>query len=222
MAQEQIVRILLIEEVTHDVKRFIVEKPEGFTFIPGHSCLISINTQELRDEKREFSFTSTNEDLALEFHIKRYDEHDGITKKMHLLKPGDELIIADVFGTVRYKGSPGVWIAAGAGLTPFLGIFRQLKKEGRLSGNKLIYSNKLHKDIINEQELIQLFEKDLVLVLTREKKESYQYGRISQELIKKHIKDFSCDFYICGPDQFVSDIKKILSGLKANADVLSF
>ena len=47
---------------------------------------------------------------------------NGISK----LKPGDDLIIRDVWGAISYKGE-GVFIAGGAGVTPFISIFRDLK-----------------------------------------------------------------------------------------------
>ena len=36
------VKILKVEPVTHDVRRFTVEKPEGFRFEPGQATLVSI------------------------------------------------------------------------------------------------------------------------------------------------------------------------------------
>jgi predicted ferric reductase len=44
------------------------------------------------------------------------------------LKHGDELIIRDVWGAIEYKGE-GVFIAGGAGVTPFIAILRQLQAD---------------------------------------------------------------------------------------------
>lgn len=41
--EEHIVKILNIDKVTHNVKRFQVEKPEGYTFNPGQATEVSIN-----------------------------------------------------------------------------------------------------------------------------------------------------------------------------------
>ncbi len=43
---EKVVKIKSIGQVTHDVKQFIVEKPEGYEFTPGHATEISINQEE--------------------------------------------------------------------------------------------------------------------------------------------------------------------------------
>src|SRR3989344_6881156 len=109
---EHKLKILEIEFVTHDVKRFIVEKPKGFSFIPGQYTMIEMNGFE---KKKPFTITSLNEDLVLEFMIKIYEERDGFTKKLDSLKPGDEITIEDASGKLNYKGH-GLFIAAGTGI----------------------------------------------------------------------------------------------------------
>ena len=121
------VRILMTEFVTHDVKRFIVERPEGYDFLPGQATEMSINIPGYEEEKRPFTFTSLTEDLVLEFTIKGYPR-DGVTQKLHELHPGNELIRRDVWGTIDFK-HPGVFIAGGAGITPFIAILRRLRAE---------------------------------------------------------------------------------------------
>ena len=111
------VKILKVEPVTHDVRRFTVEKPEGFRFEPGQATLVSINQPEWQKEKRPFTFTSLNEWPDLEFTIKIYPDHDGVTSQLGKLRAGDELVIRKPWGTIQYKG-PGWFIAGGAGVTP--------------------------------------------------------------------------------------------------------
>ena len=218
------VKILKIEKVTHDVKRFILEKPEGFKFIPGQATLVSINQGTWRFETRPFTFTSLNEDKNLEFTIKRYKEHKGVTERIHNLKQGDELIIREPFGTINYKGK-GVFIAGGAGLTPFIAILRQLRKDRKLEGNKLIFSNKKKEDIIIERELKQMFKKnpeDLILTLTEEHKKGYENRRIDEDFLREKIKDFNQNFYICGPPGMIEDLKMILKKLGAKVGSVVF
>src|SRR5450432_1426999 len=105
-----LVKILFIEPVTHNVKRFTVEKPDGYTFQPGQATEVSINTPELKEEKRPFTFTCLPEDDHLEFTIKIYTDHNGVTNALGNLKPGDELILRDVWGAISYDG-PGLFIA---------------------------------------------------------------------------------------------------------------
>ncbi|MCX6750614.1 MAG: FAD-binding oxidoreductase [Candidatus Pacearchaeota archaeon] len=205
MTNEYIVKILKTGFVTHNVKSFVFEKPEGYKFISGQATDTSINTNEFKNEKRPFTFTSKNTDLVLEFTMKRYD---GMTKKFHELNPGDEIIIREPFGTINYKDE-GVFIAGGAGITPFLSIFRNIGQEAA-GKSKLIFSNKTHKDIICERELKEIFQDNAILLLTEEKRKEYIHKKINKTFMKNEIKDFDKYFYICGPTSFVDDIKKYL------------
>ena len=168
--EEHVVRILNIEQVTHDVKKFQYEKPDGYSFIPGQATEISINTPELKDEKRPFTFTCLNSEPYLEFTIKIYSSHNGITNELGKLKIGDELIIRDVWGAINYKG-PGVFIAGGAGVTPFIAIFRYLKSINEIPGNLLIFANKTKDDIILEQEFNKILGKDFINILSQDNAE---------------------------------------------------
>lgn len=218
----QAVKIIDIENLTHDVKKFVVEKPKGYKFVPGQATHITINNKKWESEKRPFTFTSLNEDTNLEFIIKGYEDHNGMTKEIHELKMGDELLIGEAFGAINYK-EPGVFIAGGAGITPFIAIFRKLEKENKLSGNKLIFSNKESKDVIMESDLKNWFKgKDLILSLTKEEKPEYEKGRVDENFLKKHITDFSQNFYICGPKEMVKGINNILQSLGVKAESLVF
>ena len=143
---EHIVKILETEFVTPDVKRFLVEKPPGYRFFPGQATDVSINTPEMKDQLRSFTFTSLPTAKRLEFIIKIYSDHDGVTKKLGLLHAGDELILHDVFGVIQYDG-PGFFFAGGAGVTPFIAILRDLHHKGEVKGNTLICSNKSADDV---------------------------------------------------------------------------
>lgn len=221
------IKILAIENVTHDVKRFILEKPKGYKYIPGQATDVAINMPKWKEKTHPFTFTSLNEDEVLEFTIKgyplkKYPNHKGMTEALHKLKVGDELLIDDPWGTINYKG-PGVFIAGGAGITPFIAILRQLNKDGKLKGNKFIFSNKTKKDVILEKEIREIFKPgDLILTLTREKAEGYEEGRIDFRFLKKHLEDFHQHFYICGPKEMVEDLKKNLKKLGVKTDSVVF
>lgn len=117
------VRIKAAEYVTHNVRRFDVDKPSGFTFEPGQATEVSIDKDGWRDEKRSFTFTALPEWDDLQFTIKIYPDHHGVTEQLGKLEVGDALILDEPWGTIQYKG-PGTFIAGGAGITPFIAILR--------------------------------------------------------------------------------------------------
>jgi ferredoxin-NADP reductase len=214
--------ILLTEFVTHDVKRFIVKKPETFSFSPGQGVELVIDQEKWREEEgRPFTPTSLATDGVLEFTIKRYPEHKGVTDKLHTLKTGDHLLMSDPFGTISYKGS-GVFIAGGAGITPFLSICRQLAAEGNMANQTLIFSNKTPADIICEKELRHYFGSRCHLICTREKVVGYENTRIDREYLQKIISDTTQYVYICGPDKFVEEINSVVQNLGFSSETIVY
>mgnify|MGYP001791529746 FL=1 len=210
--EEHIVRIINIEHVTHDVKRFQVEKPSGYSFIPGQATEVSINTPDLKNEKRPFTFTCLNKESYLEFTIKIYPSHHGITNELGKLKTGAELIIRDVWGAISYKGK-GVFIAGGAGITPFISIFRDLKTKNELDGNMLVFANKTKADIILEEEFKKLLGKSFINILSGENLKGYFHGQITETFLKANIGDFNRKFYVCGPPPMMDAVMKQLANL---------
>ena len=213
--EEHIVKILKTEYVTHNVKRFTLSKPDSYKFKPGQATDIVINLPEWKEERRPFTFTSLNEWNHLEFTIKIYSDHNGVTNKLGTLLAGDELILHDIWGAIRYKGE-GIFIAGGAGVTPFIAIFRQLQEDRKLGNNKLIFSNRTVKDIILKNEFEKMLGENFINTITGEKTEKYDNRKIDESYLKEKIKDLSQYFYICGPDAMIESIRAKLLNLGAD------
>lgn len=215
--EEHIVKILHLEQVTHDVRRLRVEKPDGYSFIPGQATEISVNKPELMNKKGPWTFTCLNSDPYLEFTIKIYTRRQGKTNELGKLKVGDEIIIRDVWGTIAYKGK-GVFIAGGAGVTPFIAIFRDLSSRDEIKGNKLFFANRTKDDIINREEFQQMLGGDFVNILSDEKAEGLEFGMIDKNFLIKHITDFNQKFYVCGPPPMMKGVLASLKDLGVNGD----
>lgn len=216
---EYVVKILEANFITHDVKRFVVEKPKGYTFIPGQATDVSINLPEWKDKLRPFTFTGLTKWDYLEFLIKIYPEHKGVTDKLEELNAGKELILHEPFGAIQYKG-PGVFIAGGAGVTPFIAILRELHRTKQVVGNTLICSNKTSRDVILGDELAQILKENFINLYSRENVIGYLDRHIDRNFLIENVSDFSKHFYICGPESFVKDISAILIELGATMDLL--
>ena len=108
---------------------------------------------------------------------------------MNGLNPGDEIIIRDVWGAITYKGE-GVFIAGGAGVTPFISIFRDLRTKNEIAGNTLIFANKTQADIILENELKNLPGLEFINILSDEQADGYYHGRISEEFLNITYQEF--------------------------------
>jgi len=198
--------------LSHDVIRFITEKPDNYRFEPGQATEIAINRGDWKQEKRPFTFTSLPDDDFMQFIIKTYPSHRGVTNEMLSLKNGDELILHDIFGAIAYQGR-GTFIAGGAGITPFVSIFRNLQKKRELAGNRLIFANKTKKDIILQKEFEKMLGRNFVNILSEEDTNEYAHGMITKEFLKKNITGRTGKFYVCGPPPMMESVLKSLSEL---------
>jgi ferredoxin-NADP reductase len=219
--ERHIVKILNVNNITHDVKRFEVEKPHNYKFIPGQATEVAINKKGYEQIRKPFTFTSLNEWENLEFIIKIYKHHNGFTKMLDSLKKDDELIIHDVWGEISYKGE-GIFIAGGAGITPFIAILRELEKNNKTGGNKLIFANKTKADIILEEEFKRFLKNNFINILSDEKAEGYKSGFISADLIRNNLNGNNANkFYLCGPMPMMEAVEKQLENLKIkNTDII--
>jgi ferredoxin-NADP reductase len=214
------VRILEAENVTHNVRRFRFEKPSGYEFEPGQATDVMIDRDGWREKKRPFTFTCLRDQDYLEFTIKIYSDHDGVTNQLGGMGAGDHLLIEDPWGTIQYKGK-GTFIAGGAGITPFIAILRDLADKGEIEGNRLFFANKTDNDIILRDTWENMPGLDHIFV-TDDGSGGFPSGRIDKDFLKKHVDDFSQHFYVCGPDKMVADLKATLKELGAEPDALVF
>ena len=206
------VKIKSIANIMYNVLKITTQKPQKYSFIPGQATEVSINKNGWRAEKRPFTFTCLPSNDYLEFTIKIYPTHKGVTNKLLQLEKNDELILHNIFGTIAYKGE-GVFIAGGAGVTPFISIFRHLQLKNEIGDNKLIFANKTKKDIILEQELKKLLGNNFINILSSEKADGYAHGQITEEFLKANITDQNKKFYLCGPEPMMDAVEQQLKNL---------
>ena len=215
--ESHIVKITSIGKVTHDVLKIRLEKPDGYSFVPGQATEVAINKEKWTEERRPFTFTCLPADNFLEFTIKTYPTRKSVTNELLSLKPGDELILHDVWGAIAYKGE-GIFIAGGAGITPFLSIFRYLNATHAIGGNKLIFANKTKADIILETEFKELLGDAFINILSEERVIGYENGFITEDLVKKYLPKSPGKFYVCGPPPMMDVVQKILTNLGVGED----
>ena len=218
--KQYLVKIKSIKHITHDVLQIVTEKPQKFSFNPGQATEIAINKNGWKDEKRPFTFTSLPENDFLEFTIKTYPTHKGVTNELLQLDKNDELILHDVFGAIEYKGE-GVFIAGGAGVTPFICIFRYLQSKNETGRNKLIFANKTKDDIILALEFKELLGENFINILSEELTGEYAHGQIDEGFLKENIAGFDQQYYICGPPPMMDAIQKQLAMLGIDKNSIS-
>jgi len=221
---QQTVKILDISKITHNVRRYELEKPAGYSYEPGQATELSLDEDGWRDKKHPFTFTSLTDSPTLEFTIKSYfaTGGDGMTERLFHYEPGQSLVLRDSWGTITYKG-PGTFIAGGAGVTPFIAILRDLARQRKLRGHKLIGSYRTAEDIILRDEFEAMPGLSTLWTVTSDPSaKGVEHARIDADFLKAHITDFSQHFYLCGPDDMVKEMRGTLEGLGAKTDSVTW
>lgn len=197
-----------ITPVTHDTNHLVLTRPEGYTWIPGQANHWGLDVDGFRDAGNPFTITSLPDEPDLEFVIKSYPtdtypDHGGMTERIAKLQPGDKVFVDDPSGDIRDKGE-GVFIAGGAGVTPFIPILRQRQRDGTLKGNTLLFSNRTEEDIILRETWDTM--RDLAVVYTvTDGPSPFDSRMIDHDFIAQKT-GFDHRFYVCGPPPMMKSV----------------
>lgn len=201
-----------ITPVTDRAYRLRFDKPEGFDFAPGQATELTLDKDGWRDAARPFTFTSQPEDPFLEFTIKSYPSHDGVTAEIPKLTAGDTVQISDAWGAIHDEG-PGVWIAGGAGLTPFIPILRRRAAKAPQTDMTLILADATWDDLILRDEWLAMDGVQTVFVLEDTPHEGAIHGQIDRDLLERHGVTEDSRVYLCGPPGMEEAIEAALTDI---------
>jgi ferredoxin-NADP reductase len=201
------VKILSTEMLNKNVKRFTTDKPPELKYKPGQAVLVEL--PELKGNKHPFTFTRLPDDPQVEFTIKLYDEREGVTSHLRDYQTGFSFNFGEPWGAIEFKGA-GLFLAGGAGVTPFIAILRMLHRDGKIAGNALWFSNKTDEDVFLEDELRELLGDHLKLLVSEKPSERYEHARMDKEYLKRQVNNLDQYFYICGPDKMVTELSEDL------------
>ncbi len=214
-----LVKIKSLKLITHDVLLVLTDKPVKFSYVPGQAVEISINKPGWQTDRRSFYFISIPETTDLEFCIKTYPEHNGVTNELLKLHVGDELIVYEEFGEISYRGE-GLFIAEGVGIAPFLSIFRNLNSRHLIGNNQLIFINKTKADIILETELTNILDGNYTNILSEEQTAAYAHGPITEHILKHFLNGKQKYVYVSGSAKMIAAVEKILTALHISKDFI--
>jgi len=219
------------KKVAEDTVAFNLTKPSGFEFKPGQSVDLTLIKPAETDGKgntRAFSLASApyEKDLMITTRM-----GNTAFKRIFNALPLDTPIgMEGPFGSMTLHNKtdrPGVFIAGGIGITPFRSIVLQAAYEKRHQQLFLFYSNRRPEDAAFLDELREVEKENpdyrLIGVMTEMEKSSLQWdgekGHISKEMMNRYVSDMKqALFYVAGPPDMVSSIRKTLNGAGIDDD----
>lgn len=169
---------------------------------------------------------AVNENGEVRISIKTLGDWTG--KISRDIKKGDAVIIDGPYGNFvskKEKNNDEIWIAGGIGVTPYLAILQDYKKENNLNKKILfVWSVKDKSEAVFEKEIVENLPSNIEFLL-HDTAESgfFKFESLSEKINKESKKDL--ELYICGPEAMreavIKDVK--LTGInKINFEEFKF
>ena len=190
------------------------------------------------DVRRSYSLCSSPLEQEMRVAVKKIEDGKFSTFANDILKEGDILEVMPPMGNFYTDLSPKqaksyVAFAAGSGITPMMSIIKATLKTEPDSTFILLYGNRNVHSIIFKEEIEGLKNQFLnrfqvYHFLTREKRDIPLFnGRFDKEKIEEILggivktEDVD-DFFLCGPEDMIMNIKAALESRKVDAKKIHF
>jgi predicted ferric reductase len=212
-----------IKKESPDIWTVMMKIPEGrkFKHQPGQFAYFKFLKGLPGKEEHPFTISSPPNQESISITVKNLGDWTG---KINLIKPGDPVAVDGPYGVFSYTGikdnRPLYFIAGGIGITPFFSMLYNLKLSKSPKEIHLIWGVRTKDDLIRLKEIENL-KRDLpkfslTPVVSRDKAWEGNKGRINKEILHHagiDKKNFTGEFYICGPFKMMKDTVRNLKEL---------
>lgn len=206
---------------------------EAYRFLPGQHIGVraQIGGQEVR---RTYSICSATGDAHLRIGVRVHDNGSMSQYLAKQLRAGDSIEVLTPTGRFFAEPQPSATrtycaFAGGSGITPILGIVKNLLAQEPASRFILFYGNRTTATIMFAEELLALKDRyptrlSLHFILSREPHEVELFnGRLDRDkvtLLSREVFDpLQTDaFFICGPGDMIESVRDTLLGLGVDAE----
>ncbi len=220
-----------ITKIANDTYHFWFDSDRELTFKPGQylEWTLSHPQPDSRGNRRYFTIASAPTEKGIGLGVKFYPQSSTFKQHLAQLKPGDQIIAAQLAGDFTLPTDPNkklVLIAGGIGITPFRSMIQYLIDTKEQRDIVLMYSNNQLADIAY-QDILTAAQKQLnlktIYVLTDQATMPANWhgekGYIDAAMITRTIPDHQERlFYISGPHSMVVSAIEALKLLKITGD----
>ncbi len=219
------------EEIAEGTMAFYFAKPADFQFRAGQAIdLTLINPAETDAEgnTRAFSIASAPSDPDLMIATRMRDT--AFKRVLRSTPLGTEVKLEGPSGSFtlhKNSAKPGVFLAGGIGITPFLSIIRQATRDDLPHQLYLFYSNRRPEDAAFLDELRHAAEQSskFHLVATMAEMEhsqrpwSGEIGFINQDMVRRYLPALQGPiYYLAGPPAMVAAMRQMLVAASVDED----
>jgi predicted ferric reductase len=197
-------------------------RPDGgrpLRHAPGQFAFLRFRSAFLSPEEHPFTIASPP-DRPLSFTIRCSGDWTG---DIWRLAPGVRAAVQGPYGLFSHLAHPGnrdlAMIAGGVGITPMLSMLRYMQDRGEDRKATLVWSNRTRRDILCLEEIGELADSlpglTVIHVLTRERFEGMEHGRLDRGRLSRHLQGCSrgCLVFLCGPPAMMRQVRSDLRAL---------
>ena len=214
------------EKLAAEVTLFHIEKPEGFQFLAGQYCLVSVPDMGFQDDRglrRPFSISSSPLEKELLFVTKLGGS--ALKRTMGEMAPGTTITLGQPYGFLTLPentATPLVFLAGGVGIAPFRSLCRYATDAATGHAITLFYSSRTPEETPFLDEFTAMPEQNsrlrVVATMTRLAEDPARWsgltGRLSAAMIKGQCAAWeSAEYYIAGPPVMADAMKQTLEEL---------
>lgn len=215
-------KVLRREELTSDLWRMWIEKPEGYAFKAGQYCTIGINGLE-----RAYSIVSAPHEKDLELFVELVPYEDGghLTPKLYELNLGDKVSIrprAKGIFTFKPDYPKHLLVATVTGVVPYISYIRDYLHSAQEGHHFYVLEGASYHDEFGYDDELRKLASERPDVVTfvptvsrpnepRNEGWTGETGRVNT-IVEKYIEEFGLApedalVYACGHPQMIEDVK---------------
>ncbi|WP_312794998.1 FAD-binding oxidoreductase [Tianweitania sp.] len=184
---------------------------------PGQFVTVSLPHDNAKTPRRRcYSISSVPTDRELRISARRIGDN-GVSALLHdRVKIGDEVFLGPPGGQFVFNSpplKPVVLVSAGVGITPLLPMAEQLAREEPGREIWFVHAARNGRHHLFGPEALELANSNpgisLLTVYSRPDDDDtfHHEGRLDASALARHVPVTKADFYICGPDAFMSSLR---------------
>ncbi len=193
------IRVLKNEELAEGA--YIISFKKNFDFIAGQVIALGVTP---KIAPRLYSIASGENDENIE--ILYSEKSDGsLTPMLSLLKPGDNLMVSEPFGTFTQTSNSSIYIAAGTGIAPFMSRIRSGKAD-----NPTVIHGASYPEFFYYNKELEVLGRNYIRCCSRCSDDKLFQGRVTDYVKQWHNLDTNKKYYLCGSAEMVVETRDAL------------
>lgn len=227
--QKQFVRIQKVIERDTDCKSFVLtaDTEKGTEnlayFSAGQYLTVFLDIEGMKLTRAYSISSSPKEALEGKYMLTVKYVQDGLASRYILdnWKEGDSVEVSAPEGFFEYNSlrdaNTVIGVAGGSGITPFLSMAQAICDGDENFNLILLYGSREAGHILLKEEFDSIMGKTdkvkVIHVLSHEKREGFEHGFVTADLIRKYAPDTPYSVFLCGPQQMYTFVDKELEML---------